>query len=449
MIPPEPSATARPTRVRWLIFVLACAASWLLYLHRYAWGIVKPAFRAEYPEFSDVEVGWLDSAFLATYALGQIPGGMAGDRFGPRITLSLFALVWSLATMGVAWTAGFWRLIGARAIFGLAQAGVYPVLNKMTRIWFPLATRTSVQGMVTAMGRIGGACAPVIIATLLMGVCELSWQNALLVLTAPGVILGVAFWLSVRDTPREHPWTNEAEQELLGEPARQEPRPPEAAAIRAGDPPMRPAPPVNTPVLHLTAGSLFSLAMMLLYIFASTFQDQFYVYWLPSFLKDGKGFDNEMMGLLAPWPLVGGAVGGVIGGFLNDWLIRVLGNRRWARSLVAFTGKSVAAALVIASLQFEDGRMVMLMLVAVRVFSDWSLPTQWAAVTDIGGRAAATVFGVVNTIGAVGGFAAGPIFGYLKQEYDWPGVFYGVAGMCLFAAMTWLFIDCTKRVVSD
>ncbi len=141
------------------------------------------------------------------------------------------------------------------------------------------------------------------------------------------------------------------------------------------------------------------------------------------------------------------AVGGVIGGLLNDYFIRRTGNRRWARSLVAFTGKFIAAGLVVLSIQMADGRMTLLVLVAARVFSDWSLPTQWAAVTDMGGRAAATLFGAVNTVGALGGFVAGPIFGWLKQEYSWPGLFYGVAGMCLFAAVTWLFIDCTKRVV--
>ena len=35
----------RPTRVRWLIFGLACAVSWLLYLHRYAWGVIRPAIK--------------------------------------------------------------------------------------------------------------------------------------------------------------------------------------------------------------------------------------------------------------------------------------------------------------------------------------------------------------------------------------------------------------------
>lgn len=439
---------AAPTRVRWLIFALACAASWMLYLHRYSWGIVKPAFRQEYPDLTDIEIGWLDSAFLATYAIGQVPGGIAGDLLGPRIVLSVLTLVGSLATVGVAWTSGFWRLMSARAAFGLAQAGIYPVLSKITRTWFPMSSRTSVQGMVTAMGRIGAATAPLIIASLLLGVLGLSWQTALIALTIPGVLLSVAFWFTIRDKPREHPWMNEAEKDLL------DPLPitsgiSDDGAIRAGDPPVLPATPTKQPMLHLTAASMFSLGMMLLYVFASTFQDQFYVNWLPSFLVEGKGIDVTTMGLFAPFPFIGGAIGGVLGGVLNDYLIRRTGNRRWVRSGVAFIGKLVGAVMVLLSMQVEDGRLVMVVLVAARVFSDWSLPTQWAAVTDMGGRAAATVFGIVNTVGAIGGFVAGPIFGYLKEMYGFDGLFYGVAGMCVFAAFTWIGIDCTKRVVND
>jgi len=434
------------SRVRWWIFALACAASWMLYLHRYSWGIIKPAFRREYPDLTDVEIGWLDSAFLATYAFGQVPGGIAGDWFGPRVVLSVLMLVGSLTTVGVAWTTGFWRLFTARAAFGLAQAGVYPVLSKITRTWFPLSSRTSVQGMVTAMGRIGAASAPLIIASLLLGVLELSWQTALLILTIPGMLLSIAFWFTIRNHPREHPWTNEAEQDLLDPPAAPTP---DSGAIRAGEPPISNRTPMKQSMLHLSAASMFSFSMMLLYIFASTFQDQFYVNWLPSFLVEGKGIAVTQMGLFAPFPFIGGAIGGVIGGLLNDYLIRRTGNRRWTRSGVAFTGKLIGAAMVLLSMQMEDGRVVMAVLVAARVFSDWSLPTQWAAVTDMGGRAAATVFGIVNTAGALGGFVAGPIFGYLKQEYGFDGLFYGVAGMCVLAAFTWLGIDCTKRVVSD
>ena len=108
-----------PTNVRWVIFTLACAASWMLYLQRYSWGIINPAFRHDYPELTNVEIGWLDSAFLATYAFGQVPGGIAGDWLGPRIVLSVLTLVGSLAAVGVAWTTGFWRLMSARAALRL------------------------------------------------------------------------------------------------------------------------------------------------------------------------------------------------------------------------------------------------------------------------------------------------------------------------------------------
>ena len=101
------------------------------------------------------------------------------------------------------------------------------------------------------------------------------------------------------------------------------------------------------------------------------------------------------------------------------------------------------------SFQVLDGRLAMVVLLAARVFGDWSLPTQWAAITDMGGRAAATVFGLVNTVGGLGGFVAGPLFGTLKYYYGWEGVFLGVSGMCLLAAGCRLLIDCTQRFVSD
>jgi len=90
----------------------------------------------------------------------------------------------------------------------------------------------------------------------------------------------------------------------------------------------------------------------------------------------------------------------------------------------------------------------MVVLLLARCFGDWSLATQWGTITDVGGKATATVFGLVNAVGAVGGFAAGPIMGYLKHHYGWEGVFFCAAGMCGLAALTWFFIDCTRRISS-
>ncbi|MCS7045463.1 MAG: MFS transporter [Gemmataceae bacterium] len=422
----------RPTRVRWLIFAVACAVSWLLYVHRYAWGVIKPEFRAEFPHLSDIDVGWLDSAFMAAYALGQVPSGLAGDWLGPRGLLASMILVWSAAAAGIAWTGGlFWRVFGCRAAFGLAQAGGYPIVSRMTRNWFPLVRRTTAQGVITAMGRFGAACASPIIATALMGWCGLDWRTALYVIAVPGVLLAVLVALWARDSPRQHPWANAAECQLIDEGAVSSP-----AASRQ-------------PRLARDHRAYLSLGMLLLYAFASTFQDQLYVNLIPEFLRVGRSLDPVTMGFFAPLPLIGGAVGAIIGGVLNDILIRAGVGRRWARSLVGLTGKALAGVLVGLSVFVPDGRLAMVVLLTARLFSDWSLPTQWGAITDMGGRAAATLFALVNTIGAVGGFAAGPILGWLRQNYDWTGLFFGTAAMCLAAGLTWLFIDCTKKVLDD
>src|SRR3954447_25760285 len=85
----------RSTQVRWLIFALACAVSWLLYLHRYAWGVVRPSLKAEHPELTDLRLGFLDALFNVGYAFGQVPGGLLGDLLGARGVLSLLIVLWS------------------------------------------------------------------------------------------------------------------------------------------------------------------------------------------------------------------------------------------------------------------------------------------------------------------------------------------------------------------
>jgi MFS transporter, ACS family, glucarate transporter len=435
MKPGEPnpfSHAARPAGARWLVFALVGAASWLLYLHRYAWGVIKPAFRAENPDLTDTEVGWLDSAFLATYAFGQVPGGVAGDVLGPGAVLGLSVLCWSLTVAALAWAAGFWLLFGTRAAFGLAQAGTYPAVSQVTRTWFPPTVRTSVQGAVTALGRLGAACAPPLVAALLMAGLGLSWRAALLATALPGLPLALAFWAAFRDGAARN--VNAGRLRSARETTAAGDAPPAAAGRVA---------------LRLRGAAGVSLAVLLVYAFCSTFADMLYVFWVPSYLVEGKGMTLRDMGWFAPLPLLGGAAGGVVGGALNDLLLRLTGRPRWVRSGVAFAGKFLAAVLLLASLAAPDGRWAMVLLLGCKFFGDWSLSTQWGAITDMAGRGAGTVFGVVNTVGSLGGFAAGPALGWLKQHHGWEGLFLGVGVAYLTAAVAWLFIDCTRRVVSE
>jgi sugar phosphate permease len=268
-----------------------------------------------------------------------------------------------------------------------------------------------------------------IVATLLMGLLHLSWQISLFVLAGFGVCFALVFWFLFRDRPDAHPWANEAEQQLV-----EEGIPVPAAGTR--------------PRLRRDPHSRFNLGMLLLLAFASTFVDALYVFWIPLFLRQAKGLSTEEMGVYSSLPLFGGALGGLCGGFLNDLLMRRLG-RRWARSTIGFTGKITAAMLLALTVLVADGRQAMLVLLVCKFFSDTNQPTIWGTITDISGRAAGTIFGLVNGTGSVAAMLAGPVIGYVKFHHGWDVVFFGLAGLYVIAAFSWLLIDCTWPVVED
>ncbi len=425
---PNLASLAHPTRVRWLIFYLACTTSLLLYLHRYSWGVVKFEVQNEL-HLTKTELGWLDSAFGITYAAGQIPVGLASDLLGPRLLLSLSVLVWTAMVASIAVASSSWLLARVLALFGLGQAGTYPILAKLTRQWYPRTVRTSVQGVITAMGRVGGAAAPLIVATVLISGLGLSWRQALLVIALPGLGLALVIGILVRGRPGEHPWVNPAEQQLIEE----------DAPLAAGSGPVRFRP---------RREGMVTFVVLLFYSFVSTFADMVYPYWIPLFLREARGLTAGEMGLFAPLPLLGGTVGGIVGGLLNDAMLRWTGNRRWSRSGVACTGKGLACVLMALSILVPDGRLAMLVLMGCKFFGDWSQPTQWGTITDIGGRASATVFAVANTVGSIGGFVANPVLGWLiSRDWGWDGMFFCVAGVYLTASLSWLFIDCTRKLI--
>ena len=110
--------------------------SWFLYLHRYSWGVIKPDIKTEFG-LTDIQLGWLDSVFNIAYALCQVPTGLLGDVLGPAIVLPVIIATWSGLAAAPAVGTGFWSFAGLRTVFGVAQAGCYPNLGKVTHSWFP------------------------------------------------------------------------------------------------------------------------------------------------------------------------------------------------------------------------------------------------------------------------------------------------------------------------
>lgn len=437
----EVSLGQRPTNVRWLMFAMASGTSWFLYLHRYTWNFIRPELQREY-EFSNAQVDGIYTMFSISYGLGQIPGGVICDYFGPHTFLALIIVLWSLILPLFGLTGNMYGLGGMRFAFGAAQAGCYPSLAKVTRVWFPLKTRTIVQGLVASFfGRSGGAMSSIIMATVLMGMFGLSWRLALLVMGLAGLLFAAVFFLLYRNEPKEHPQVNDAERALIQEGEETNDKGPRV----------------------LPFGRVVRNPSMLVFIFQQAMNagaDGIYVYVMGSYFQEARNFSVAQAGLLVSLPLWGGALGGIAGGFINDGLIQLFGSRRWARTTVGFVGKFVACLLMFVAIAQVSGVAAAWCLFLVKFFSDWTQPTVWGTCTDMGGRYSATTFSIINTAGSVGGIATPMVLGIVLDIYsrteivdgveklvtNYTPMFVIVAGMYLCSAFCWFFINCNNSL---
>lgn len=426
----------RPTSVRWGVFVLACGASWLLYLQRYTFALIKPQLVQEW-DLKQTQLGMLDSAFATAYTGFQFPLGILADAAGVQIVLSVLMIVGGIGLAMHAWAPNLTSLWVARGTMGLGQSAVFASLAKLTRSWFPLSIRTTVQGWVGVFfGRLGGMSANLLFATVLIGLLGFEWRSAVYLFASLGILHGAVFFVLYRNSPRRHPLANEAEARLI--------EADEAAAKVVKKVPIRQMLRGASP---RSLANLFTLNAQTVF---STVADNIYSNWIPLFLFQVHQLEFKEMGIYSALPLMGGACGGMAGGYLNDFLIRRTGNLRWSRSGVGMAGKGIAAVLLLTSLLVYDNPYVFCgMLFFVKLFGDTTLTTTWGACTDIGGRASASVFAFNNSVAGIGSIFGPTMYGFIAEHHGWPTVFYTAAGAYTLCSLSWLFVNCTIPVLAE
>lgn len=158
---------SQPTGVRFLVLGTAFSVSFLLYLHRFMLTYAQQYIREDL-RLSHAEIGWCQFAFFITYALAQVPSGRLSDRFGPRMMLAIYILVWSGFTVCMGLVGGLFTLLAVRAAVGLGQAGAYPTCAVVVGKWSPFRVRAIFSSVIAVGGRIGGAVAPVLVSLLIV-----------------------------------------------------------------------------------------------------------------------------------------------------------------------------------------------------------------------------------------------------------------------------------------
>jgi sugar phosphate permease len=418
--------------VRYRVLALACALAVVTYVHRIGFATGAPEIRRSL-DLDDDHVGYFMAAFLVAYGLFQVPGGLLGDRFGGRHVLTILVLAWSLLTAaagiavllpaGTLWP--FAYLIAVRFLFGLFQAGGFPVLGRVMADWMPVTERGFAQGAIWMFSRWGGALIPFLLVWLFARLGN--WPIPFVLISGLGLLWCGAFWPWFRNRPEEMAGVNAAERDLI------------AAHRPATSGDRGPIP------WSAMAGSMSVWAICLMYGFTG-FSGNFFTSMLPLYLEKHRHLSPYRVAWLSALPLAGGSVACVLGGWLSDRLIRRWHNRTWGRRSVGASGLALAAVAFLSTIWVEEPWLLALLLTVTFFGNDLTMGPAWAACADIGERFAGTLSGAMNTVGALAGAAGAALAGHLFRQGEPERVFLIFSAVYVLAALSWLWVDATATV---
>ncbi|MFP5390084.1 MAG: MFS transporter [Gammaproteobacteria bacterium] len=146
---------------------------------------------------SSADLGLLTSAFFLSYALVQLPVGIALDRYGPRKVQLVLMLVAAFGALMFSRGTTFAQLVVARALIGLGLGGCFMSAVKSISSWIAPAKVPSVQGYLIAVGGLGSASATLPVRAALQ---HTDWRGLFIALAALTALSGLLIWLV---TPRE------------------------------------------------------------------------------------------------------------------------------------------------------------------------------------------------------------------------------------------------------
>lgn len=438
----------RPTTVRYQVLAWLTVAAGLSYLCRSAVSVAESTIRNEL-ELTLDQSGWFMGSFFWTYAIFQMPAGWCSERAGTRIALTIFAVGWSVATIGIGVAHGFWILIVAQLIMGVAQGGIFPASCNSIGYWTPLAQRSLNCGVLTAGMQVGAIIASGTAGILML---EIGWRWMFVAFGLPGILWAIGFIRSFRDHPEQSPSVNLEELKLIRA-GRDEPslipqvtKPQFADAEDAKsvhiDSLQNAEPDVTS--RHYLLSVLLSPALLFLcgqqICRASGYM--FFASWFPTFLQKTRGISVAQSGYLQGLVFAGTLTGCIFGGMLTDWIWRRTGGLRLSRSGVGAASLGACSLLILAAWFVQSPELAVALLALGSFFAALAGPCAFAATIDIGGSRVPQVFGLMNMVGNFAAAACPVVVGKLFQATaNWNLVLLLFAGVYFAGAVCWIFVN--------
>jgi len=411
--------------VRWRFFSVIFILSFLSYLLRQHFPVAGE-FMMQELVISELQMGWIYGAFFWGYLVFQIPGGILGKRFGPRLTLLVAGTIWILTCLLFALLPGRLEtsiagtvalLIAIRVAMGAAHAPIYPVQAASVERWFPVG-QWALPNAVSSTGlSLGAALAAPIFTVVIL---QWGWRASFLVFVPIGFLFFSVWWWYARNSPREHPSMGADE----------------LATIEANRTNLTQD--AGYGAWRQLLGHRETLLLALAY-FTHNFVFYSFATWFFHYLVNVLGFSIIESGMLAAAPWLLGAVAATVGGWVCDTLCGRLGPNLGCR-IPAMTGLVGTGVFLYLGLYSPSPYVAVALLSLCYAFTQFAEGSFWSAQIHLAGPYAAPACGLMNTGGSVSGIIVGPLMPFLALKIGWVAALSTGTLVAFFGAVLWLFI---------
>ena len=413
-------------RVRWWIVWTLFFSTVTNYISRQTFSVLAPLISAQY-HLTHTDLAKILGAFQISYAVTWLLGGIFLDAVGTRLGLALAVVFWSVINILTGFASSVFGFASFRFLLGIGEGFNWPGASKTVAEWFPSQERSLAVAIFDSGSSVGGAIAAMAIPLIALA---FGWRSAFVFSGLLGFVW-LLVWLRIYHPLDRHPRVT----------------PEELSYIRSGQ---------EIPGTSTVRGPRRWLQLardrnVWGIVLGRALTDPiwwFYVFWLPQYLSDARGFSLKRIALFAWMPFIAADIGNFTGGLISGYCIRrgvsVVKARTW---VCAISCLPILAGIPAAGVHNVYSAMGLICL-ALWGYASWStmgltLPSDLfpqdvvATVTGLSGLAAGLV-GAVFTIAV----------GILVDRFSYAPAFL-VAGLMPLFATAFLFLLIRQPVKSS
>lgn len=380
-------------KAAWRFIPLLALAYFFNYLDRTSVGFAALTMNHDLG-LTATQFGWGAGIMFAGYCVCEVPSNLALYRFGARRWLARIMITWGFFAAATALATGPASFYAIRLLLGIGEAGFFPGVIFFLAVWFPASYRTRVLAWFTVSTPLSSLVGAPLSTWLLSmdGVLGLAgWKWMFIAEGLPACVLGFLVLRMLVDRPADAKWLSPQERQAL-----------QNAFDREGA--------ASTKKKDFGAALKDARTYILALIsFGFTMGSYGIGIWLPQMLK-AHGMSMTETGLLSAVPYFFATIA------LLWWARRV--DRRGAPVANLAAGLLIGAVTLGVSTHFHQllPAMTGITLALIGTIAGrtifYTLPNRF-----LSGQAAAGGLALINSIGALGGFAGPYLVGYLKDSF--------------------------------